>query len=393
MADLISRRKFLCGAAGAGAFAACGGFAKSLAQVTSDGSGKVIIILFGGGTRSRETIDDPSHRYIPHLWKEMVPKGTLFTNMRVEGKVVHPNSAGSIMTGFWEWDDLDWTRPVANPTIFEIYRKAYNQPDTDTWAFVYASILANTGKSLAPGFGEQYAANVVVPPTISRKTHEKMSQLMQEAKATGSNANELAAIERGIEMAKKESKIDFSYLRSNKARKFMQARYGKWKDQGTSTSHDEFLTDCTIACMEEFAPSVIAVDFGEIDCAHYGSWSRYTDAIARTDVLTHRIWESSKKLDSYKENTLFLILPDHGREEGEFGFVHHSDFYTGRGTDESCRKVWMLALGNDIKKGNTIGKPTPITTAASTAMDYLGLKIQPNAAKSVFNELSNTFVL
>ena len=118
MADLISRRKFLCGAAGAGAFAACGGFAKSLAQVTSDDSGKVIIIIFGGGTRSRETIDDPSHRYIPHLWKEMVPKGTLFTNMRVEGKVVHPNSAGSIMTGFWEWDDLDWTRPVANPTIF-----------------------------------------------------------------------------------------------------------------------------------------------------------------------------------------------------------------------------------------------------------------------------------
>lgn len=30
--------------------------------------------------------------------------------MRIEQRVVQPNSAGSIMTGHWEWDDLDWTR-------------------------------------------------------------------------------------------------------------------------------------------------------------------------------------------------------------------------------------------------------------------------------------------
>ena len=78
---------------------------------------RLIIVVFGGGTRVSESIDDPTHRYIPHLWKEMVPRGALFTNMRVEHKVVHPNCTASILTGQQEWDDLDWSQPVAHPTI------------------------------------------------------------------------------------------------------------------------------------------------------------------------------------------------------------------------------------------------------------------------------------
>ena len=39
---------------------------------------------------------EPQHRFIPRLWNDLVPRGTLFTHMRVEGKVVHPNSTGSM---------------------------------------------------------------------------------------------------------------------------------------------------------------------------------------------------------------------------------------------------------------------------------------------------------
>ena len=38
---------------------------------------KLILVLFGGGTRFSESVGDPEHRYIPHLWKELVPRGTL----------------------------------------------------------------------------------------------------------------------------------------------------------------------------------------------------------------------------------------------------------------------------------------------------------------------------
>ena len=119
-----NRREFMGRIAAAG-MAAAGGLlrrdvaaadapsSKSPSEPPAPEKRRLVIVVFGGGTRSSEAIDDPQHRYIPQLWKEMVPRGTLWTNMRVEHRVVHPNCNGSIKTGHWEWDDLDWSNPLA----------------------------------------------------------------------------------------------------------------------------------------------------------------------------------------------------------------------------------------------------------------------------------------
>ena len=347
---------------------------------------KLVIVLFGGGTRSSESIDEPEHRWIPRLWKEMVPRGTLFTNMRVEHKVVHPNSAGSIVTGHWEWDDIDWSRPVANPTIFEVYRKARKSPDTAAWAFVYASILAQAGVSRSAGYGVDCAANVVEPPTIPRSAAEDMDAKLRTAAATGSTDAEIKAAAESAGLARSTSRISLGGLRSDTARKFVESEYDGWKKSTGSTSHDLFLTDRAINCMRRFSPDVIAVMFGEIDCAHYGSWSRYVEAIKRTDELTWRLWRACEEIDAYRGKTLFLVLPDHGRElesKNGTGFIHHSDFYTNTGADEGCRRVWMLALGPGVAADRKIEKPTPITTVAATGLEYLGLTPAKGAAPSV----------
>jgi len=400
----ISRRKFLSAAVALGTAAALGstgfmlnGNTHRQASPPSEGltisNRKLLIILFGGGTRSSESIDDPQHCYIPRLWGEMVPKGTLFTNMRVEHRVVHPNSAGSVMTGHWEWDDLDWTRPVAHPTIFEIYRKARHAPDTAVWAFVYASILARTGESLATGYGREYAANVVEPPTIPRATAEQMERKMQYAAAIGSGDAEIEAVQSCAKLARTTSRIATQGLRSKKSYDFLDSQYTKWKAGAGSTSHDAFLAELAIACMCTFAPSVIAVNFGEIDCAHYGSWSRYVEAIRRTDELAWRIWQVAEELQEYRGQTLLLILPDHGREldrPGHWGFIHHSDFYTNAGADEGCRRVWMVALGPGVKAGARIEKPMPITTVAATGLEFLGLEASAGSESSVWGLINET---
>jgi hypothetical protein len=358
----------------------------SLAASTEAERRKLIVVLFGGGTRSSEAIDDPEHRYIPRLWQDMIPRGTLFANMRVERKVVHPNSTGSILTGHWEWDDLDWSKPVAHSTIFEIYRKARQAADTSAWAFVYASILAMAGRSSAPGYGVEFAANVVEPPTIPRSTAEEMDRLLRQAAALGSAEAELEAAGKCAELARSTSRISYSGLRSATARAFAEREYAAWKAADGSTSHDLFLTDRAVACMREFAPDVIAVAYGEIDCAHYGSWSRYVEAIRRTDELTWRLWRAAEELPDYRGRTLLLVLPDHGRElerPGGAGFIHHSDFYTNQGADEGCRRVWMLALGPGVRAGRRVAKPVPITAAAATGLEYLGLPASKGAARSV----------
>jgi hypothetical protein len=395
--EKINRRQFLRTAGGIGAVAALAGAGTILGKYAygqrASGSmpftdRKLIVILFGGGTRSSESIDDPAHRYIPHLWNEMIPEGALFTNMRIEHKVVHPNSAGSIMTGHWEWDDIDWSKPVANPTIFETYRKARKMSDIAAWAFVYASILAKTGESLASDYGRKFAANVVEPPTIPRATAVEMDRLMQRAASVGSADAEMEASVACAKLARTTSRISKANLHSKQARNFLDSEYDKWKAGSGTTSHDTFLADRAIVCMHTFAPDVMAVDFGEIDCAHYGSWSRYVEAIRRTDELTWRLWKTAGRLEQYRGRTLLLILPDHGREldrPGRWGFIHHSNFYDNSGADEGCRRVWMVALGPSVKPGRKIERPVPITTVAATGLEYLGLEASASAESSVLN--------
>ena len=139
--------------------------------------------------------------------------------------------------------------------------------------------------------------------------------------------------------------------------------------------------------MKRFSPHVLSVDFGEIDAAHYGSWSRYIEAIQRIDELdAGTCGKPSRELPDYRGRTLLLVLPDHGRElerPGGSGFIHHSDFYTGAGADEGCRRIWMLALGRGIAAGRTIDRPTPQAAAAATGLEYLGIEPAPGAARSV----------
>ncbi len=352
---------------------------------------KLIIVVFGGGTRYSESIGDAEHRYIPKLWNEMVPRGTLFTDVRVGGRVVHTNCTASILTGHREYDaDNDWSRPAEHPTIFEIFRKARAAPDTAAWAFVYASILSGVGWSRGAGFGLDYAANVVEPPTIPRETAERIGALLQRASATGSVQEELEAASEAARWARTESHISRSGLRSEAARQFLEQQYQVWKAGSGTTSHDAFLADAAIACMRTYAPDVIAICFGEIDCAHYGSWSRYVEAIKRTDTLTERLWATTQTLTAYRDRTLMLVLPDHGREletSGGLGFVHHSDFYTNTGTDEGCRRVWLLAVGPGVPAGREVRRPISTTAVAATGLNFLGLRASLGAEVSVWRSL------
>ncbi len=381
----MNRRHFLPGALGLGALAWLApsrwitGTAKE--EPTSPAQRrKLVLVQFGGGTRYSESMGDPQHRYIPPLWNELVPQGTLYANVRVEHRVVHPNSTASMLTGHWEWDDLDWSKPVVHPTLFEIYRRTTGVTDLKTWAFAYASILANAFFSSAEGYGPAFAPNVVEPPTIPRSTAEEMDQLMHIAAATGRDAPGREAARACAELARSTSRISLDGIRSAEARAFVAQQFDVWKQGTGSTSHDAFLAECAIACLKAFTPHLIAVCLGEIDCAHYGSWSRYVEAIARTDALTSKLWLTLQTLDAYRGQTLMLVLPDHGREleeSGGLGFVHHSDFYTNLGADEGCRHVWMLALGPGVAQGRTIAEPTPLTAVAPIALGFLGLRATP----------------
>ncbi len=226
---------------------------------------------------------------------------------------------------------------------------------------------------------------MVEPPTIPRPAAEEMSRLMEKAQASGSAAAELSAAAQCARLARSAGRLATGGLRSESARQWLGEQYRAWQQAEGTTSHDAFLTRCAVACMERFSPDVMSVDFGEIDGAHYGSWSRYVEAIRRTDDLTWRLWQAAETLPAYRGRTVLVILPDHGRDldrPGSSGFVHHSDFYTDQGPDEGCRRVWMLTIGPGVAAGRTVGRPIPITAAAATGLGCLGLSPSAGAAPS-----------
>ena len=64
-------------------------------------------------------------------------------------------------------------------------------------------------------------------------------------------------------------------------------------------------------------PKVTYIDFGDPDeYAHAGQYEKYLDDIFNLDAMIGNLWQMMQKDPFYKNNTTFLILPDHGRGIG-----------------------------------------------------------------------------
>jgi hypothetical protein len=374
----MNRREFLRSGACAVAAAGAGPWATALPSAGKALSEDpcVVLVLFGGGTRNSESITDPDHRYIPRLWNSLRPEGTLFTNVRNDGLIVHTSAAASILSGYWEHLDLAWKEPARHPTILERIREGKGFSADQCWAFVYAVILANNVYSVGTPFGRERSANVLYPPTVPRSTRDRVQELTALAGAASDPDEREEQLRGARRLLRSTARPHFEYLLTDEARQFADGFFDRWREEDGTTSHDALIAEAAKATMKHFRPRVVMVGFGEIDCAHYGNFSRYTDAIRRTDELTFDLWKSIQSDPFYRDRTYMVITPDHGRElerPGGQGFVHHSNFYTGEGADEGCRQVWALLLGPGIPKGENREERVSHLDIAPTIGRFFGL--------------------
>jgi hypothetical protein len=66
--------------------------------------------------------------------------------------------------------------------------------------------------------------------------------------------------------------------------------------------------------MDRFAPKLLSITLHDIDVAHAGAYSLYTDAIMRTDRICAELWKAIQIKPEYAGKTDMLILPDFGRD-------------------------------------------------------------------------------
>jgi len=377
----INRRAFLAGSlAGAGALAAAGPlWAKSLGKKPFQGP-NAIIIRFGGGVRRRETID-PDHTYSPYMAHELVPRGVLFKDLTMRPKseggseANHGQGTLNILTGHYdEYKDVDGKffgeRFEAKvPTLFEYLRKEYEVPEDQT-------LIVNTEDRTDEEFysfsnhhlyGANYRSN-----TLSLYRYKVFLLRRQIEDWTGTD-NELRNKQKKLE---KLLTLDYRVTSSKQFQSHkIEAFWEKWRafyrDSGfVNPRGDRLLTELSLWALKELRPRLMMINYTDPDYVHWGNPSHYTRGISVIDQGLRRLVEAVATNNEYRDRTLFVIVPDCGRDNNRsmaVPFQHHSE-------SKSAREIFALFFGPGIPKGDIVDKPADQTDIAPTLARLMGFK-------------------
>ena len=124
-------------------------------SVTLFGQNVVIVVL--DGARYSETLGADS-LYIPNMWKQFRPMGTIWTNFRNEGLARTDPGHATIATGVWQKIDNKGAGRPNDPTIFEYFRKHFNAQEQTTAIVAGKRKLDILSYSLNPEYGINYKA-------------------------------------------------------------------------------------------------------------------------------------------------------------------------------------------------------------------------------------------
>jgi len=123
-----------------------------------------VIVVVIDGLRNEEAFDDSTHQYIPYMWNELRPLGTIYTEFYNDFLATYTTPAHTAMiTGQWHWQPNLFEqgyvdiRPEA-PTMFEYYRKHYSLPQATTMVVTGKSNLVQLDWGYEPSYGADFGS-------------------------------------------------------------------------------------------------------------------------------------------------------------------------------------------------------------------------------------------
>jgi hypothetical protein len=153
-------------------------------QISASAADHNVIIVVIDGARYTETFGDPLHRYIPHIWNRLRPKGTIHTNFYNRGETITLGAHVSMLTGNRSW--LRWpaegeiNRP-ATPTLFEHYRATTGAEQSKAWMIAnHVPALEGMTYSTHPAYGAPYGASWHLGPGSDYKMWGDLQRIMDQ---------------------------------------------------------------------------------------------------------------------------------------------------------------------------------------------------------------------
>jgi len=223
-----------------------------------------LFIVIIDGIRNSEAFDDPTHRFIPHIWNDLRPQGTIYTSFLNAGHTATSAGHAAITTGVTQffpntlWNvNEDLVRIQEEPSLFQYYRRQMGVPEEAAWIINgKGGMIRYAGVCHHPIYGTDHA------PSLS-----------------------------------------FADLQS---------------DDDTWIEAQRVI--------DTFHPSLTMINLADVDqLGHTGNWKRYTDAILRADEIVFDLCQKIWNDPVYDGNTAIIITSDHGRHLDSVldGFKEH----------------------------------------------------------------------
>jgi len=384
------RRAFLKGVAlGAGALSCGGGvLARDLlpevggrARPSYRGP-RVIIVRFGGGARRRETID-PAHTYSPFLCHEMTRRGTLFRNMAIDSftpmkgvDTSHGQGTLYIITGKYEkFKDIGGKFlgdrfEAGVPTLFEYLRKSFDVPEHQTLIVNGEDRTDEEFYTFSNHhlFGANFRSNVL---SLYRYKTFLLRRQIESGKWAGKE------LEKRKQLLARLEAVD--YRNSNKDGQGPELInfWERWRqfygDGGlVNPRGDRLLTELAIRAIQELRPKLLMVNYNDCDYVHWGNLTHYTRAIAIMDEGLRQLVATVEADAEYRDQTIFVIVPDCGRDNNPLADVPCQHHFNSR----SAHEIFALIAGPGVARNVVVDKPTDQISVAGTIAKLMGFQAE-----------------
>lgn len=350
----------------------------SVPHERSDYSGpNVVIIRFGGGVRRRETID-PQHTYSPFFCHELVKRGTLFPRMEIDSfegiETSHGQGTLYLLTGKYDrykdvGDKFLGERFESKvPTVFEYFRRIYNIPEHQTLIIngedrKDEEFFSFSNHTL---YGVKFRSNVL---SLYRFKSFLLRRQLQSGKFAGKELEE-----KQKELAKMEA-LDYRTGGNDEQGEELIKFWERWRDfYGESgllnPRGDRLLTELALRSIRELRAKLIMVNYNDPDYVHWGNMNHYTQGISIIDQGIRQIWDAVQADEAYRDNTVFVIVPDCGRDSNPFTRVpcqHHFN-------SKSAHEIFALIVGKGIAAGQVVDRKVDQISVAGTVGKLMGFQ-------------------
>jgi len=332
-----------------------------------------LIVVITGGMRRQETFSARGKVNIPHLSDNLLPHSLFYSRVRNDGVTSHFNAISSILTGNWQRVD-DWgNNPPKSPTLFEYVRRQTGLAGDEVWMVASNKALTDRiGASSAGTYGAPFGANVVFPKALLLTAVEEAIQKGHQGNL-GDRDKAEAEIESVIQGSDYEGLGWNVFGEAHQLDRGVEAPVKNAIDRFVHTNApatgDQLTFFVAVEVMRRFAPSLLVVNFSDVEAAHFGSYSMHLGGIRNTDRLIDELWQEASANTEYRDRTLMVIIPEFGRDpDGS----NTNGFFNHRSNDDACRLIWMMCLGSPIARPRIVDRPVRQVDLCPSLARWLG---------------------